>query len=49
MQNPVFVTEDKISKKIQNLVADLRAKRASGWSELVLISPGRVKSDYDEE
>lgn len=43
------MTEDKISKKIQNLVADLRAKRASGWSELVLISPGRVKSDYDEE
>lgn len=49
IQNPVFVGGDTFCNKVQALVTDLRAKRSSGHSELVVISPGQIKSEFEDE
>lgn len=49
VQNPVFVGGDTMSNKVQALVTDLRAKRTAGWSDLVVVSPGHVKCEFEDE
>lgn len=38
-----------LRNKIMNLVTDLRAKRSSGWADLVILSPGHIKSPELED